>query len=128
MLYPYISAWVVMVPSVTTETTTTIPVDTCEFFDNSTCEIYVPDNITHTPYVSENHWRLTCINSVSTVELLTSSNYLNLTGLTSAVYNDPVGSTTWYVDISNGGVYEDVLVTNYTISQPYWIEYIACFG
>lgn len=126
MLYPYISAWVVMTPYTTTETTTTIPVDTCEFFANSTCQMLLPEgNITHVPYVSTNHFRISSTNTGCMAEVQTSQ-YINLTSITTGVSFTP--PDLWYFIIGSSFTYEDIIVTNYTIGEPYWIYYMSCSG
>lgn len=111
--------------SSSSETTTTISSDSCEFFESSDCILSDSgEDYSHIPYISTNHWRITC--SLGGLARVQTTDYINLTSISSDSYNSPVGSNIWYIIISASGIYEDVLVFNYTINQPYWINQTQC--
>jgi len=122
MLYPYIRAWVYTPIGYVTET---MPTDTCEFFDNTTCVLYdTGEELTHTPTVITNHIGVTC--PQSGIAEIQTNYFINMTSITSGMYNNPIGSNYWYITVNTGTTLEDILLWNYTVGIPYSILEVQC--
>lgn len=108
LFYPYIRAFTQTTPSVPT---TTIPTDTCENFDTSTCILSdTGESYAHIPYVTTNHWKITCP--------FMGVAQLSVTGNATVIGGNDININTAYV-------YEDVSVTDFNGSE-YTITISQC--
>jgi hypothetical protein len=119
MLYPYIRAWTSIPIGYYIET---IPVDTCQFFDNTTCVLYDTGEIlNHTPTVNTNQIGITC--PIGALAEIYTSGIIDLINLPPV---NKVGTGHYYITINTPSILENVFAVNLTEGVPYGIELIQC--